>query len=195
MKSRDGEPEEGWKALVYVEAKKFARAMKFLPAVGTDTVSFPLEQVGAQIELPDLKNGIFVKPADYQNFPAVRAQLEQWAKRCYPAAATLQTLVKQLQQTETKLAAGNVLRGGKWTDAEAYQKELAALNVTLPKIPKLTIGDKSFTNASVTAVQDAQVTIQHDGGLRLVDISALTDEQIAQLNTTSKALKIVRPAK
>jgi hypothetical protein len=192
IRSRENESEEVWQAMPYASAKPFAVVVKILPVGGKDTVSIPLAQVAALIELPDLKTGVFLQPSDAKEFTAARAKLDQWAKRCRKAAPTLTAMSKQLQQAEEKLATGSVLRIGKWTSAEDWKKEQAANNQDSKLIPILTVGGKSYKKAGLSAIQGGEITLRHEGGICLLPISALSDAQISQLNATTSKLQIVR---
>ncbi len=194
IRSREQESEEVWEAMPYAAAKTFAVVVKILPVGGKDTVSIPLAQVAVLIDLPDLKTGVFLQPSDAKAFASARAKLDQWAKRCRKAAPTLVSLAKPLQQAEEKLASGSVLRVGKWTTAEDWKKEQAAHNADGKFIPSLTVGGKTYKKAGLMVVQGGEITLRHEGGICLVPISALSDEQITQLNSTTNKTQIVRIA-
>ncbi len=193
VKARAGEAEQFWKAIPFTSAKPFPDVLKIFPAGAKDSLSVPNAQVGEVLPLPDLKLGNFTTAAEFALVTAARIKLEALANRCKAAAPTLQTYLKAFTQAEEKFASGSVLRAGKWSTVEEWKREM-----TRPPrltIPTLTIGENTYVNVTLTDFLPPNVSVLHQAGVCIIKLTELSDAQIAQLNGTSKTVKIDRAAK
>ncbi|MCB1089340.1 MAG: hypothetical protein KDM63_20045, partial [Verrucomicrobiae bacterium] len=85
----------------------------------------------------------------------------------------------------------NVLVQGRLLSRAEYEKQMTA---SAPKTTDLTLEGKSFTGARLSSVRNGVASIMHSGGVVSVEVSQLSDDQVARLNATSSGQLIDKSA-
>lgn len=195
MKTHHGDAEEFWAAHLYTHREAFQVSSTFRVQGKTEPLVLTNNQIGATVSVPDLHSESILDAAGAAKLTEKRKELEELAGRCKAGASTLRSLARELQVAEQQLAAGSVLRNGKWLTAQQWSEvQRSEGGAAAATVATLTVKGVTYQQVRLTSVRGTSVGIMHAGGIASLPLDALTPEQTAQLNGTSKTAKIGDPA-